>query len=535
MFEKKQLFPKIQYNSSILIFILIALWYAVTNFIWWQINTPNFPCYDSAAVHFLYIFNTHKSNNPLIIWIFDFLLSVFGNKNVDGITVSVNYIFFLIPLYFIYKIGKEIDTKETGNIAMILFALVPAVYGLSRQFGHKDYHLIAAMTFNIYCLIKTNDFQNKKWSIIYGISFAIGFLIKDTILIYLIPTFLWGVFVALKEKFAIKKLVNILISLLVCSLIAGWICYQPYAIRKVIYDPITLVAPIFSLASLRVMTLCLYEELLSLPIFLLFLTGLVYFIKKYRNKNKTLILLWIFIPWTIIFFMPHHKLTEYFTGFIAPIILVCSIFLTRLKIKKMILTFLIIIGIIQYVNFSYYPTDLFSRMRTKIYGIDLMYYNAATENIMNFDVKNRCEKISKVIERINRDWPASHYAVYVTMDAAINNKAFRVCMLLNDMNCNVSNIEKFEITKEDEIVIIVGNFMELNELRRQKIIFDNHPRLVYELKFQNINVENYLWHYSEELRSQIEIMDRDFDTATIFYFNDEINENNKIAVYKRKN
>ncbi|MDD5020625.1 MAG: glycosyltransferase family 39 protein [Endomicrobiaceae bacterium] len=526
----------IKFDNSAIIFVIIAVWYAVTNFLWWKLNTPNFPCYDSAAVHFLYIFNPNKSNNPLIIWIFDFLLSVFGNKNVDAVTVCVNYIFFLIPLYFIYKTGKEIDSKETGNTAMILFALVPAVYGLSRQFGHKDYHLIAAMTVNVYCLIKTNNFQDKKWSIIYGVSLGIGLLIKDTILIYLLPTFLWAIFVALKEKFEIKKTVNILISFIVCSLIAGWISYQPYAIRKVAYDPITLVAPIFSLESLRVMTLGLYEELLSLPIFLIFLIGLVYFLKKYQNKNKILILLWIFVPWGIIFFMPHYKVSEYYAGIIPAVVLICSIFISHIRrndIKKMLFVFLITIGIVQYINFSYYPMDLFSKLRIKIYGIDLMYYNTATENIMNFDVKNRCEKVSKVIQRIKTDYPASHYAVYVTMESAINNKVIRVCMLLNDMICDVRNIEKFEIIPEDEVVIIVGKFMELNALQRQEIIFDNHPRLVHELKFKNTSVAKYLGQYSEELKNQVQFMDKNFSFATNFYFNDEVNENNKITIYKK--
>lgn len=527
----------IKISNSVLIFTVIAVWYAVTNFLWWKINTPNFPCYDSAAVHFLYIFSTNKSNNPLIIWIFDFLLSVFGNKNVDMITVCVNYIFFLIPLYFIYKIGKEIDTKEAGNIAMILFSLVPAVYGLSRQFGHKDYHLIAAMTVNIYCLIKTNNFQDKKWSIMYGVSLGIGLLIKDTILIYLLPTFLWAIFVALKEKFEIKKTVNILISLLGGSLIAGWICYQPDAIKKVIFDPITLVAPIFSTESVRIMTMGLYEELLSPPLFFVFILGLFYFIKEYHNKNKSLFLLWIIIPWLIIFMMPHYKLTEYFTGFIPAIVLVCSIFLTHIKrnnIKKMLLVFLIAIGVVQYINFSYYPMDLFSKMRIKIHGIYFIYYNTATENIMNFDVKNRCEKVLKVIQRIKRYYPASHYAVYVTMESAINNKVFRVCMLLNDMICDASNIENFEIIPEDKVVIIVGKFMELNELKRQAIIFDNHPRLVHELKVNNTNVAKYLGQYSEELSNQVKLMDKNFDLAEFFYFNDEINENNTIVIYKRK-
>jgi len=118
------------------------------------------------------------------------MFSVLGKEYFDLIIIFINYIFFLIPLYFIYKIGEETDSKESGQIAMILFALVPAVYGLSRQFGHKDYHIIAAITFNIYCLIKTDYFKDRKWSFIYGISVGLGLLVKKQFLAYFIMPFL---------------------------------------------------------------------------------------------------------------------------------------------------------------------------------------------------------------------------------------------------------------------------------------------------------------------------------------------------------
>ncbi|MDD5102300.1 MAG: glycosyltransferase family 39 protein, partial [Endomicrobiaceae bacterium] len=152
-------------SNTKIIFIVIAIWYAVGNFIWWQINTPIIP-YDIAARHFLDIFTEGYLfyNAPLLTYIMRFMFYIFGKEYFDLIIIFINYIFFLIPLYFIYKIGTELKDKETGNIAMILFAMVPAIYGMSRQYGHQDYHIIAAIAFNIYCLIKTDHFKNLKWS-----------------------------------------------------------------------------------------------------------------------------------------------------------------------------------------------------------------------------------------------------------------------------------------------------------------------------------------------------------------------------------
>ena len=529
----------IKIKSPAIIFILIAVWYAITNFIWWKLNTPNFPCYDMAALHFLEVFKNHTSHGPVIVWIYKFLLSVFGNGNLDKITVSVNYIFFLIPLYFIYKIGKEIDSEEAGNIAMILFALVPAVYGLSRQFGHKDYNIIAAMTVNIYCLIKTNNFRDQKWSILYGLSAGIGLLIKDSILIYLLPTFLSATVIALKEKFERRKAENILASLLFGLLMVEWIYFESQAIIKFFSDPVTLIVPIFYFGSLRATTFNVYEQLLSPPIFLIFLLGLFYFIKEYHNKNKATILLWIFVPWSIIFLMPHYKVPEYLTGLIPPIVLVCSIFLAHIKrniIKKALMIFLIIIGVVQYINFSYYPLDLFSRIRIKISGIDFMYYDTATEHIMNFDVKNRSDKISKVVRRIQKEYPASNYAVYMDSKSAINNKVLRICMLLNGISCAITDIDKFNIRPEDEVIIIGGKFLPAPSMYRpEEKIMRKHPMFNEMLKDKGTSGVQSLTEYDEQLNKQLKNMDENFDLAEIFYFNDIIDENNKIAIYKRKN
>jgi len=528
----------VKFSDSVIIFTVIALWYGITNFIWWHINYPTLPCYDSAAIHFLYIFDQYKSNNPLIIWIFEFLLNIFGNDNLDMITICVNYLFFLIALYFIYKIGEEADSKETGQIAMMLFALVPAVYGLSRQFGHKDFHSIPWICANIYFLIKSDYFNDRKNSVLYGITAGIGLLTKDTILIYILPPFFWiTAHVIFKYKAEIKRIINIFIALAAGSLVAGWVCFKSHAIMKLVYDPFTLESPIFSLSNIRIMTFGLYEELLSLPLFLIFLAGFIYLLKKYKNENKPIFIIWIVIPWLIIFFMPHYKVTEYFAGLIPAVALISSVFISRIKrtmVKKIILIFLIIIGIIHYVNFSYFPNNLFSRIRIKIYGTEFMYYNTGTDNIMNFDVKNISAKVTKTVKKIKQICPASRYGVYVTTDAAINNKVLRVSMLLNGMPCPTGNIDQFNIEGNDEAFVIVGDLLTDNILGREITMFKNHPILVYNLNKNNENVKEYLNEYDQKIKKNIDIINKDFELISVFYFNDVIEKNNRISIFKRK-
>ena len=122
-------------SSSFWIFLIIAVLYCIGNFIWWYLNTPIFP--DGVPVdHFNDIFREEYLyfNAPLITWITKGIFFVFGKKYFDLEIIFINYIFFLIALYFIYKVGVELKDKETGNIAMIMLALTPLVYRLSRQY-----------------------------------------------------------------------------------------------------------------------------------------------------------------------------------------------------------------------------------------------------------------------------------------------------------------------------------------------------------------------------------------------------------------
>ena len=329
-------------NSSIIIFIITALFYAMCNFFWWKINTPIIP-QGICALHFLDIFQDGwlYSNAPLLTWIMKSSFFLFGKEYFDLQIITVNYLFFLTGLYFIYKIGAELKDKETGNIAMILFALTPAVYGLSRQYGHQDWHVMVAMSANIYCLIKSDNFKDRKWSIIYGISVGLGLLIKDEFLAYFFAPWLYVVIRSLIERSDLKRVINILTTIITGSLIAGCHYFRQAIIYKIWHEPIVEKTSVFSFDSLKVLTLGLSNEILSPIIFIFVLFAMLWFLKFYKSKNKNILLLWIFVPWFIIMFMAHHKLVEYGVAFVPALILILSLFISKLKYKKILLIIIV--------------------------------------------------------------------------------------------------------------------------------------------------------------------------------------------------
>lgn len=339
---------------------------------------------------------------PLIIWIMKGCLNIFGNEYFDLEIIFINYFFFLMALYFINKICIEIKNKETGTIAMILFALTPCIYGASRQYGHHDYHIMCISLLNIYALIKLEDFTNRKWSIIYGISVGIGLMAKDSFLAYFFVPWVYVVIRSLLEKGENKKqkTINILITILIGALIVSCYYFNIYAIIKTLKDPFTESSafPYLSFDNIRVFTFGLGEYLLSFPIFVLFLLGMIWYVLKYNNKKyRYVFLLWFIVPWTILMLMPHRKTPDYGLGLIPVSIIIISLYISKFKTsiyKKVLSIFLVFILLLQYISFSYGINVKLFNSKINLKGYDLYYfdkhdYDSYFPNLITFNHKKR--------------------------------------------------------------------------------------------------------------------------------------------------
>lgn len=525
-------------SSTKTIFILIAIWYAIGNFIWWYFNTPIIPTTISAK-HFLDIFTEGNLfyNAPLLTYIMRLMFYIFGKEYFDLIIIFVNYIFFLIPLYFIYKIGAELKDKETGNIAMILFALVPAIYGLSRFYGHQDYHIMTAITFNIYCLIRTDYFKNKKWSLIYGISIGFGLMIKDQFLPYFFIPFLYIAFISLKQTIK-PSIINISLSVLIGSLISGCHYFRTHIIRKILTEPVAEPgAPIFSFESLKVMTTGLWEELLSPPIFLLFLAGLIYFIWKYKHKYKYIILLWIFVPWSIVMFMPHHKLAEYGAGFIPAMVLIGAIFLSAVKIQKIkffILTIVIIIGVLQYIDFSYAINANLFNGYLKYNNHKIRYYNKYNDLIIHYNRNSKKTKqIIAITNYLKQNYLHSNILIKEYKKTRKSIELFKLIIFMyvnNFNNINYDDVLYFPSIDNIDIVIKFYNDLTPEQVikKRTDILYINKSEKIYRHLKKNFDASQ------KKLIQREKIINTDFYEISSLYLDNIKEDSNKITILKRK-
>ncbi|MBR3628375.1 MAG: glycosyltransferase family 39 protein, partial [Elusimicrobia bacterium] len=273
-------------NKSTLLFIIISLFYAVTNYIYWLLNTPVLP-YNIDALHFMDVFRQSVLyyNAPLIPTIIKSLFYWLNPKCFDLIIIFVNYIFFLAGLYSIYQLGKLFSSIKAGQLSMILFSLTPAVYSLSRFYGRQDYHVMIMMIISIYCLIKTDFFTNRKWVLLYSISTALGLLCKDSFIAYFIITYIYIVFKSLKNNPS-KSFVNIILSFILIILFSSIHYLRPIIIFKILFEPISETETLNMLQNIYKLTFGLSQELLTLPLFILFIISFIWYLVKYNNIYK---------------------------------------------------------------------------------------------------------------------------------------------------------------------------------------------------------------------------------------------------------
>lgn len=519
------------YNNTFKIFILIALLYFVGNLIYWKIETPIFPL-GPSAIHFFDIFSNKllNWNAPLITWITKTIFYIFGTQYFDLKIIFINYIFFLIALYFIYKTGEELKDKETGNIAMILFALTPAVYGMSRIYGHQDWHVMIAMTANIYCLIKSNNFKNRKWSILYGFTVGLGLLIKDEFLPYFFIPWLYVVIKSLIQKAEKENITNILITILIGCLLAGCHYFRTNIINKIlIYETTKETTYVFSYDNFKIMTIGLSEYLLAPPMFILFIISLICFIKQ-KHNNKFIILLWIFIPWCLFTFMPQHNMPEYAIGFVPAIILIISVWISYFKtkiFKQIILTFIILVYLLQYIDFYGINFKLFN-LKININNKEILYYDKKDfiNDYYGINIKNYYDIMQNVISKNKK---SIFYIQNMSCDIlqvlyCIKNKKYKNGIITDIREVFCDNID----IPNNTIIIVIGQ-----ELFCCDILEFTYEHTYDEHKGKNKDI--VIKEMTKIINKKKEYINKNFHLSQKFYLKDTKKDEHLVKIYKFNN
>lgn len=505
-------------NKIFIIFILLSIFYLAGNIIWYLKNTPILITVMDSAIHFLDVFYpTPAYHAPLITIILKTMFLIFGKQYFDLIIILINYVFLICSLIIIFKITKTIKDELSALVAVVLFALTPVIYALSRVYGINDYHLILPTTFNMYALIKSDCFRKRKWSLLYGISVAFGMMVKDSFIIFFPGALIYAIIkIYFIQKTDIKKIsLNVFFMSIVALLLMSPHYLNSQIINKMLIRPVSTGTNAFEFEKLRVFTIGLYEEMLSIPLLFLFVLALFFYIKKYKNENKYFILLYLLFPWTVLMLLPSIKIVAYGAAFIPAISIITAIGISYLskKIKQALLSAIILICLFQYFIFSYNIDIGLNKPIFKYENHNFYIYNTGKPTLFYLPEK---DNMLLYIDKNNEITPAYNIKKCFFLLNHIKNEKIHRAVLITE--------------RENESVIWKTFFRAMGIIDISTDIFRNFK---IHKKINMIICIGNATHFENEILNKTNYKDNFYKTDE-FYLDSLMNDNDKATIYKHK-
>jgi len=349
----------------------------------------------------------HLSLLPVFAW--------FGFSTDNA--VMPNSIFLAVVILSTYGIGNKLYSRKTGLLAAFLVSCYPFLAYSSRQLLIGT-ALTAAVALAWYLFLRSENFENRKFSFWFSCSFAVGLMVKWTFFIYLLPAVIIGLFkteswgsgkitrqaiyylgmicaimlfplvifvladgrvVALVLEFALvfalvrsfpvvhiplKKIINI-ITLTLISLLA---CFPWYAhnLAKMSRGMSKFAFPSDVLKGAMEWPISIWGYYLEaagrqmgMPLFLLFAVGFIVFLSS-RKKFSWLLFGWIILP-ILAFTFINNKGVRYTMPCLPAISVVSALWIVQMKtfwVRRWALGLTLTAGLFSYIYTGFIPGEI---------------------------------------------------------------------------------------------------------------------------------------------------------------------------------
>lgn len=163
---------------------------------------------------------------PLLILPF---LMVFGLSNSYFWGIFANGLLYVASIFGIYFLAKNFLSRQSSFLAAFIFAF----YSWTLLHVHVTYSETATSAFIIWSilfLVKSNNFENRRYSVLFGLFLGLGLLTKWITIVYVLGPLLYVFYQIIKKRlFKNKKiLINGLISILLSTIISIYPYYQNF-------------------------------------------------------------------------------------------------------------------------------------------------------------------------------------------------------------------------------------------------------------------------------------------------------------------
>ena len=332
--------PKIGYIQKtvpILCFLVLSGW-----LMWW---TGHNPLPDGYQNEFLHVGNTYDLYDAVVsldwwhirwyaytsYWPWGFyavpmvLLIPFG-KGVQVLVLS-NLLYLAVLMWSMGRLGQ----KCKSSMSMYLLLLTPAVFGGLTRF-EPNFANIAMTSLGLLCLMESNYFRHRKWSLAWGLVFGSALMLdRLTVLFYLGPACLYVLTkVQWKERTVRRSILYSLLLFFGCTIAY----YREFFIRHsnelLSQAPVgeidstgTLLTSVNPIPSLYYV-LSLFDSQAGWGVGLLMVGGVFYAVK--RRDQQDMLLLSATLPGVLFFTLVAKKQVYYTFPMLVPLALLAGRF-----------------------------------------------------------------------------------------------------------------------------------------------------------------------------------------------------------------
>lgn len=343
----------------------------------------------------------HLSLLPALLW---------SHFSADA-AVATNIFYLILILLATYLLAAHLFDRFTGVVAGWFVSTYPFLLYISRN-ALIETTLTAWVTIAFLSLAKSEDFSSRKWTIIFGLSFAFGMLTKWTFFFFLGLPLLWKIIFSWRKDWK-----NILIALGIILIIASPWYYLNFS--QIIRYCLKYVQPGIAEGDphgLSWSALTWYfwalEEEIFLPYFVIFILGIfIYFFNsKIRNPQSKILVWWLVPPYLIVSLMS-NKDSRYIMPLLPAMAIIAALVINNKNIiRKIFLTGILVVwGSFQFYNSGFGRSE----KRLNFLGHPLTLYagqapraeNWRQQEIFDYILKHRQRKDPLTVVSVVSNYP----------------------------------------------------------------------------------------------------------------------------------
>ncbi len=126
-----------------------------------------------------------------------------------------NLLYFIVLVVSAFFIGKKLKNWKSGVLLAFILSTLPILNDIIREYL-IDFSLLSLVALSYCFLLYSENFKNKLFSILFGISLGLGLLLKWTFIIYLLVPIYYSIKKAKKKDYQ-----NIIISFIIGLFLAS--------------------------------------------------------------------------------------------------------------------------------------------------------------------------------------------------------------------------------------------------------------------------------------------------------------------------